>query len=151
MMGNEEEQQCHECNKSLSRSKHLVSISGQSNQWHPECFKCNVCLRVLDRDTSCHLYRDKIICREDYLKLRRDLTSKCSRCHWPIGASDWVSFFSSLLVRMIIQRKLSSIQLHDQLTCDTNFPSQIWHYRSGGRRSMSITWPVSVVISVSGN
>lgn len=57
-----------------------------------------MCNQQLDQETSCHLFRNKVICRQDYLKLQREdkldgrklAEVKCSRCKSSIGAEDWV-------------------------------------------------------------
>lgn len=83
---------CFECKLSLTKSSHLINVDGRSHKWHPECFKCTICSHQMDRDLSCHIYKDQLLCRNDYKRLKRDQTAaKCARCHWPILALDWVS------------------------------------------------------------
>ena len=88
-------QLCFACKSTLAKSPELISIAGQAHKWHPECFTCSICCEPMDKRQSCHLFREQIVCRNDYLKLRRtqqdSLAIKCTRCKWPIGPSDWVS------------------------------------------------------------
>lgn len=81
---------CFACKRSLAKSPQLINLAGQAHRWHPECFKCHICKEPMDALDTCHLYKEKILCRADYLRLRRDNSIKCSRCRWQIGASDWV-------------------------------------------------------------
>lgn len=70
-----------------------MNLSGQSQRWHSECFRCQVCNQALDREESCHVLKDKIICRDDYAKLQQEEIGRnirCSRCDLPIAANDWV-------------------------------------------------------------
>lgn len=86
------DQCCFECKLSLTKSPHLINVDGRSHKWHPECFRCKVCSHQMDRDLSCHIYKDQLLCSNDYKRLKRDqAAAKCARCHWPILELDWVS------------------------------------------------------------
>ena len=52
----------------------------QGKQWHPECFKCDVCHKPL-REDNYFEKGGKVYCEDDYNKL---FATKCAGCAQPI-------------------------------------------------------------------
>ncbi|KAI7685937.1 Paxillin [Sarcoptes scabiei] len=74
---------CYGCKKPITDGRQMMAMG---HPWHPECFRCTVCVKPLTPETFKE-YQGKPYCEKDYHNL---FSPKCAGCKQPIIDNNYI-------------------------------------------------------------